>query len=86
MSVDVVRKFFAVTPKAPFYWVDDVYVTGFLAYLSGVKHTTMSSIHSYTRMSDKYSNRSIQQTLFYLSKSEQDRKHWFTTWKQIKDY
>lgn len=86
MSVDVVKKFFAATPKVPFYWVDDVYVTGFLAYLSGVKHVIMSSYHGYTRISEKYSNKSIQHTLIYLSKDDQDSKHWFSTWKQIADH
>jgi hypothetical protein len=48
MSADVNRKLYEASGSVPFLWVDDVYVTGFLALQAGVRHTPMTLWQSYS--------------------------------------
>ena len=45
-SLRVIRSLYHASYHAPFFWIDDVYVTGVLAKMAGISH--ISTIHSYS--------------------------------------
>ena len=83
MSIDVVNKLYMASKTVPFYWVDDVYVTGFLAAKAGVYHHDMESGHGYNLMQSEHLSRNVQSSIFLLAKFSHLRKNWNRAWNDI---
>lgn len=43
MSVDVVRHLYAITRSRPYFWIDDVFISGLLAADLGLRHVDLAS-------------------------------------------
>ena len=83
MSIDVVGKLYTASKSVPFYWVDDVYATGFLAAKAGVTHRDMEHGHAYNLMQSEHLSRNVQSCIFLLAKYSYLRKNWDRAWRDI---
>ena len=83
MSMDVVGKLYIASKSVPFYWVDDVYVTGFLAAKAGLYHHDMENGHSYDLMQSEHLSKHVQSSIFLLAKHAHLRKNWDRAWNDI---
>ena len=43
MSTDVVLQLYQIAPNRPFFWIDDVFVSGILAKDLNIKHTDLGA-------------------------------------------
>lgn len=83
MSLDVVLKLYTASISVPYYWIDDVYVTGFLAAKAGIYHHDMESGHAYNLMQSEHLSKDIQSSIFLLAKYSHHRKNWEQAWNDI---
>ena len=83
MSMDVVSKLYVASKFVPFYWVDDVYVTGFLAAKAGLYQHDMEYGHSYNLMQLEHLSKHVQSSIFLLAKYSELRKNWDRAWNDI---
>ena len=80
MSLHTARKLYDLTSKVPFFWVDDVYVTGFLPYIEGIKHSLYTNDFNWMRMQRHYTELQLKQTMIYLGNNHFYSRHWDSTW------
>ena len=83
MSVDVVDKLYTASKSVPFFWIDDVYVTGFLVAKAGIYHHDMEHGHSYNLMQSEHLSKYVQSSIFLLAKYSHLRKNWDRAWNDI---
>lgn len=84
MSRDVVRLLYQSTTSVRPYWIDDVYVTGLVAYKAGIKHHDMESGHAYNLMQSEHLSKHVQSSIFLLAKYSHLRVNWENAWSDIK--
>lgn len=84
MSNDVTRYLYETSAKVKFYWIDDVYITGLVAYLAGIAHHSMESGHAYDLMQSEHLSKHVQSSIFLLAKYEHLRANWDNAWSDIK--
>ena len=83
LSMDVVSKLYAASKYVPFYWVDDVYVTGFLAAKAGLYQHDMEYGHASNLMQLEHLSQHVQSSIFLLAKYSPLRDNWDRTWNDI---
>jgi len=84
MSRDVSKKLYDATRALKYYWIDDVYVTGFAAFLANIKHTIMENGHSYKLLEVANISKNVKSSMFLLAKYEMFRAYWNNAWNDIK--
>ncbi|KAK3595115.1 hypothetical protein CHS0354_002367 [Potamilus streckersoni] len=82
-STDVVHKLLNASKEVPFYWIDDVYVTGFLPHKIGLKHRNMEPRHSYNVMLVEHLSENVKSSIFLLAKYPSQRDFWNQAWSDI---
>lgn len=85
MSNDVAKKLYDASREVKFYWIDDVYVTGFTALKAGVFHKSMESGHGYNLLESEHLSKNVQSSMFLLAKFDHLRKNWDKAWNDIRD-
>lgn len=83
LSNDVMLRLLEATKDVPFFWRDNVYVTGMLAAKAEVKHTDMAERHGYNLMQPEHLMNDIENSMFLLAKYRSLRKDWDNAWKII---
>jgi beta-1,3-galactosyltransferase 1 len=86
MSNDVTKKLYDASRYVKFYWVDDVYVTGFAALQAGVTQRKMEANHGYDLMEARSFSKNVQTNMFLLAKYNRLRRNWHDAWNAIKSY
>lgn len=84
MSNDVTKMMYQGTREVKTYWIDDVYITGLVAYHIGLTHTEMESGHAYDLMQAEHLSKHVQNSIFLLAKYEHLRQNWQNAWNDIK--
>ncbi|KAL3875806.1 hypothetical protein ACJMK2_033722 [Sinanodonta woodiana] len=82
-STDVIHKLLDASKEVPFYWIDDVYVTGFLPHKIGLKHRDMEPRHSYNIMLQENLSKNVTSSIFLLAKYPSQRDFWNQSWNDI---
>ncbi|XP_053393046.1 beta-1,3-galactosyltransferase 1-like isoform X2 [Mercenaria mercenaria] len=86
MSYDVTKKLYHASREVKFYWIDDVYITGFAALKAGVFQRNMESGHGYNLLESEHLSKNVQSSMFLLAKYEHLRKNWGAAWNDIKSF
>ena len=83
MSSDVTKKLYEASTLVKLYWIDDVYVTGFLALKTGIYHRDFENGHAFNLMTAQHLSKHAQSSIFLLAKYENLRKNWKKAWSDI---
>jgi len=83
MSRDVSRKLYDATRALRPFSLDDVYLTGFGAFIADVDHTEMESGHAHKPMLKKYLSKNIRSVLFLQAHTDAFRNNWDNAWNDI---
>ncbi|KAH3867773.1 hypothetical protein DPMN_030909 [Dreissena polymorpha] len=84
MSYDVSMQLYNASTQVKFYWIDDVYITGFAAYKAGVRHIDMEHGHGYNMLQTEHLSKNVKSSMFLLAKYAGMRKNWDMAWNDIK--
>lgn len=83
MSFDVSKSLYETSSEVKFYWIDDVFVTGFVALKAGVFQRDLEHGHGYSLLKSEHLSKNVQSSIFLLAKYEFLRKNWFKAWSDI---
>lgn len=83
MSFDVSKTLYETSSEVKFYWIDDVFVTGFAALKAGVFQHDMEHGNGYSLLESKHLSKNVQSSIFLLAKYEYLRKNWVKAWSDV---
>ncbi len=87
MSPDLVSKLYSASLWTKYYWIDDVYVTGFLTNQIGAKLVNFRGDDGYNIMASQYWHQEhVNTALFLLAKYIKETKTWMKIWSATKKY
>ena len=89
LSNDVIAPLYNMSLYTPYYWIDDVYVTGFLVRNTGVQQKSLLYSKGFGYVIAKNSQwnytQHAKQNLFVLFKYIKSNELWHATWKAMTD-
>ncbi|XP_064594713.1 beta-1,3-galactosyltransferase 5-like [Liolophura sinensis] len=85
LSIGAARKLLDMAAYVPYFWIDDVYVTGFLPYRLHMQPSSTAPGHGVTLMTPQLTRDLIRNNIMFLAKNSFYSKNWEETWNKIKD-
>jgi beta-1,3-galactosyltransferase 1 len=85
-TTQTVFRIYNASLYTPFYWIDDVFVTGILAKIADIGHKQFREPNSYTVIGHSWTKKddhNAQNVLFFLEKYVKDEGIWMRLWKLI---
>jgi len=77
MSPDIMRRLYEVSLETPYFWVDDVFVTGILAQKLNIKHIQMYEYYNFAITDEKHVKKKKNPIFALVLHSEKSFMHWW---------
>lgn len=81
LTSDVRKRLYEASRTVKLLWLDDVYVTGFIAFQAGVTHRNFEEGYSFQHFGWKSIGQGFRTSVFFLSKGNE--QIWYEIWNDI---